>query len=294
MLKFFLNPFKNAQAFLGIQNEWSEFRSIVSQNKGKILILSGIVTYPLYSSWLERIRINQIDLLNKELQVGQPLQSLINNFLKREVQVILKDDIVQQESVDFVQRLAKQSQLQQAVLKLLIDTIQNQLFLDKSKQFGKKLILDLLEDKDIQKETQLMLINILNDQITKFEVKEFIKNVSDEKEVKDAVIQIFKDTGDDQRFRESLSNAFQYAFNDVLMRKETSDQLKLFILFLMQQESKDEINMKSLVDVILSQFVTKKTKNSKKRDYDEQMQNLLGKEKVQEIQHTPTQTSSVL
>lgn len=50
------------------------------------------------------------------------------------------------------------------------------------------------------------------------------------------VAEILKNAGMDPNFRAAFANAFAYAFNDVLMRKDTTDKIRMFLLFLIETE----------------------------------------------------------
>jgi hypothetical protein len=65
------------------------------------------------------------------------------------------------------------------------------------------------------------------------------------------LVELLKTTGDDPRFREALGEAISYAVNDVLMRKETSDRLRMFAYFLLESESKEDQGVKGLIDLIV-------------------------------------------
>ena len=50
------------------------------------------------------------------------------------------------------------------------------------------------------------------------------------------VAEILKTASLDPSFRAAFANAFAFAFNDVLMRKDTTEKIRMFILFLIETE----------------------------------------------------------
>lgn len=54
------------------------------------------------------------------------------------------------------------------------------------------------------------------------------------------VAEILKNAGMDPGFREAFANAFAFAFNDVLLRKDTTEKLRMFLQFLIETEKSQE------------------------------------------------------
>ncbi|CAD8072827.1 unnamed protein product [Paramecium primaurelia] len=277
------HPFKTFQKSFEIEQEWANVKLVLQPHKGKMLTLFALITYPIYKDMFQTIRNSFVSTVQSELGPGQPFQVFINSFVKTEVQTILKDPVVQQESVDFVQRLGKQQQVQDSIVTLLKQSIQDPSFLEDSKVFGKKLVLDLVQDKQIQEQTQKLIIQVVNDPIFKYEVKEFCKSLSQEAEINEAVAEILKNAGMDPSFRAAFANAFAYAFNDVLMRKDTTDKIRMFLLFLIETEKSQEQGIKGFIDMIIDKLLNKKTMISKENEFDSLLEKLLGKEKMKNL-----------
>ncbi|CAD8153852.1 unnamed protein product [Paramecium pentaurelia] len=277
------HPFKTFQRSFDIEQEWSNVKLVLRPHKGKIVTLFALITYPIYKDMFQTIRNSFVSTVQSELGPGQPFEVFINSFVKTEVQTILKDSVVQQESVDFVQRLGKQQQVQDSIVTLLKQSIQDPSFLEDSKVFGKKLVLDLVQDKQIQEQTQKLIIQVVNDPIFKYEVKEFCKSLSQEPEINQAVAEILKNAGMDPNFRAAFANAFAYAFNDVLMRKDTTDKIRMFLLFLIETEKSQEQGIKGFIDMIIDKLLNKKINISKENEFDSLLEQLLGKEKLKNL-----------
>ncbi|CAD8065991.1 unnamed protein product [Paramecium sonneborni] len=277
------HPFKTFQKSFDIEQEWTNVKLVLQPHKGKILTLFALITYPIYKDMFQTIRNSFVSQVQNELGPGQPFEVFINSFVKTEVQTILKDPIVQQESVDFVQRLGKQHQVQDSIVTLLKQSIQDPSFLDDSKVYGKKLVLDLLSDKQIQDQTQNLIIQVVNDPIFKYEVKEFCKSLSQEQEINQAVAEILKNAGMDPSFRAAFANAFSYAFNDVILRQDTTEKIRMFLFFLMEHDKKQEQGIKGFIDMVIAKLLNNKTMISKTNEFDPLMEALLGKDKFKNL-----------
>ncbi|CAD8072707.1 unnamed protein product [Paramecium sonneborni] len=273
------HPFKTFQKSFAIEQEWKNVKLVLQPHKGKITTLIALITFPIYKDFFQTIRNSFVSTVQNELGPGQPFEVFLNSFVKTEVQTILRDNVVQQESVDFVQRLGKQQQVQDSIVTLLKKSIQDPSFLEDSKVFGKKLVLDLLSDKLIQEQTQKLIIQVINDPIFKYEVKEFCKSLSQEQEINQAVADILKNAAIDPSFRAAFANALSYAFNDVMLRQDTTEKIRMFLFFLMEHDKTQEQGIKGFIDMVIAKLFNKKTLISKTNEFDSLMEVLLGKEK---------------
>ena len=50
------------------------------------------------------------------------------------------------------------------------------------------------------------------------------------------VAEILKTAGMDPSFRAAFANALSYAFNDVILRQDTTEKIRMFLFFLMEHD----------------------------------------------------------
>jgi len=117
--------------------------------------------------------------------------------------------------------------------------------------FAKNLTIFLLNDKEIEENTRALTKRVLKDEQVKLEMAEVCKWLMGRKEIKESMISLFSSSFKEEKFIEGLTLALNEGFTNILKDKETIEKIKLFLYYLIEEETKDEGTIRTFMDMIL-------------------------------------------
>jgi hypothetical protein len=264
MIKFFSyvnkirpRPFKAIQSYLNVEPEWANFKVLIKPHKFKMLTLGFIATYPLYRSYLHsKYQAFNIDLQSK-LEKEKPVTKIAESFLKQVVDGVLKDPQIRREAGSFVENLARRQVVLDAVVNLLAESVKDPEFLAEAKGLTKYLTNSIINDKVVEQDLVALVANLFRDPEVRYELVEALKWMMAQDETKKAFAELGKNGFADEKMQVAMKNLVSNAFYEVLVDKETVDKIKLFAIYMMEQDATQTDqgpNMKKAIDTIMAKW----------------------------------------
>lgn len=258
--------FKIFQQTLNIENEWAVFKKNVWNHKFKVSLLTSILFYPFYNEKLWKImnyyRIIFNTKIEDTLSKEKPITQVGQGFLKHFVVNALKDEHVKEGGQVYVQDLIKERRIIDASVQMLLATIKEKEFLDMVKQEGKILGLDLLKDKDIQKDLATLTLDTLKDPVVKFEMLDQCRVTLIQPEIKKSIGELFTDVFAEPRVQFAMKSLLEDGFTKIMAEQDTVDKARVFMYNLAHSEmNSQELANKSLLEVMVSRAMHKNKKD---------------------------------
>lgn len=265
-------PLKFVQRFFNIENEFSRLRSYFSPYKFSIIIIISLIAYPLYqapvkdvfSLPLKRLQQKFKKFKEQDDSFGESLEV----FSKLMVQRVLSDKEIQRAGGKYVEELAKQSPVQDSIVKLLANAAQEPEFVHEAKQLTQRIALSLLRDSEIERKTAEFIVNTLQNEEVKGEAANLVRWIFSREEIKEKVVLLFKEGFEDPRLRGALNEALSAGFSEVLNASDTVEKMKMFFIFLLEGDKGEEEQMRNAIDRIVEKVMTKKLEDDKIDEFE--------------------------
>lgn len=254
-----------------------EIRDKLSRHKYKIIFFSAALTYISFPNQVKKLTNYYKDKLNLKtrdvLKENQPPSDIFKTFLKESLAGTFKDDQIKKEGVVYLEKLLKEKPVIDQVLNILLKSIKDETFVEESKVLGKKIVLALTNDKEVENSLVQMFARIFKRDEIKNEAAELVKFVFNQPDTKDELVDLMVKAFGTEKINDALQNALASAFYDILMDKETNHRMKIFIYNFLES-GKDQNNKDSILDLIIQKLMSKTDTDEHKGDLDKFFNNL--------------------
>ncbi len=126
-------------------------------------------------------------LIEEQVQKDKPVNNVTENFIKQVVEGVLKDNQIRREGGILVENLAKRQIVQDAIVRLLINSVKDPEFISETKGLSKILVDNVIKDKAIEQD----IVNLVNRVLRDPEVKQEVVEQVIEKSLLDYIILFF-------------------------------------------------------------------------------------------------------
>lgn len=268
-------PFKWLQRGLGIQEEWSQFKTLIKPHKFKILSISFLAIYPIYQTISQRYYTSLNQKVQEQLQDTKPMSKILETFIKQLVESALRDNQIRRESAIYGEAVVKKQEALDPILVLLLDAVKDPKFLHESKALAKTLGTAVIRDKVIEKNTINFVLNVIKDPEVKFEVTEAGKWIIRDESLKKELVDMCRSAAQEERLMSAMKQVMAQSAAEVMADKVTAEKLKAFAFYVLENEVD---TMKASAQQLLSNIAEKTNKGHRVENKDSEFQRVLEEE----------------
>ena len=283
MIRRLTRTFSYSPRKQGFRKQVRLFGSKLNKHKYKILLITGAAAFPYYKPFLlQQAQVAEAFVhrqIAKVLDKDQPIPTITESFLKQTFQEVFKDKEVRSEGVVFVEDLLAQRKLIDAVVKMLMQAIEDPVFLEQLKKHGIDVGLDIVNDEDVSRDVTKLVARLLKDDELRFEVTNVLKKMMQDQEVLDQLAVTLVEVSKEEEFRLAFTNLLNDVLNNVLLDPVTTEKVRIFMYTLMSTEVESGKlggsagrNM-SLFDLMVNKMVTRRPVGANQKS---EIEDLLG------------------
>lgn len=153
-----------------------------------------------------------------------------------------EDQNVSKAASYFLERTFKEPFVIDDILKILLNCIRNEQFVDEAKVLGKIIVQDAANDKVIEEELAQLFVRIFQTDDIKESAVNLIKFVFEQEDTKETLVQLFVNAFKDERILNSLKITLSAAMSEVVADPELQKKVSDFALVTLQPVLKAQLS----------------------------------------------------